>query len=107
MDSIPTVRPVYAMSMLTERLQILVSPRQKRRLEAEAQTRGESVGGLVREAIDARYGSETTREERLAAVERMRSAPAIRFFTPEELTRIHEEEIEEEYPEFFPPRETS
>jgi len=100
-----TARPVYAMSMLTERLQILVSPQQKRRLEAEAQTRGESVGELVRAAIDAHYG-ETSRAERLAAVERMRAAPKIRFFTPEELTRIHEEEIEEEYPEFFPPPET-
>jgi Ribbon-helix-helix protein, copG family len=108
MNAISTVpTPVYAMSMLTVRLQILVSPQQKRRLEAEAQTRGESVGELVREAIDARYGAEPTREERMAAVERMRAAPAIRFFTPEELMRIHEEEIEEEYPEFFPLRESS
>jgi hypothetical protein len=94
------------MSMLTKRLQILVSPHQKRRLEAEAKTRGESVGELVRAAIDERYG-DTSRAERLAAVERMRAAPvSTRFFTPEELTRIHEEEIEEEYPEFFPRRET-
>ncbi len=91
---------VYAMSMLNERLQILVSPAQKRRLEAEAQTRGESVGELVREAIDARYGSDATREERMAAVERMRAAPvASSSFTPQELTRIHEEEVEQEYPE--------
>ncbi|HEY5194437.1 MAG TPA: hypothetical protein VIJ39_11285 [Solirubrobacteraceae bacterium] len=94
------------MSMLTECLQVLISPQQKRRLEAEAQTRGESVGTLVRAAIDARYGSDTTREERVAAVERMRMAPmAARFFTPEELTRTHGEEIEIEYPEIFPPRE--
>jgi predicted DNA-binding protein len=100
--SIPR-RYVYAVSMLTERLQILVSPEQKRRLEAEAQTRGESVGELVREAIDARY-AEPTREERLAAVERMRSGPKIPYISPEEINRAHEEEIEEEYPEFFPPR---
>jgi hypothetical protein len=94
------------MSMLTERLQILVSPQQKRRLEAEAKTRGESVGELVREVIDERYGSDTTREERMAALERLRKAPvSTRLFTPEELTRIHEEEIEEEYPELFRRRE--
>ncbi|MGA9875667.1 MAG: ribbon-helix-helix protein, CopG family [Solirubrobacteraceae bacterium] len=93
--------------MLTERLQILVSPQQKRRLEAEAHTRGESVGELVRAAIDERYGSDTTREERIAAVERMRARPvAARSYTPEELTRIHEREIEDEYPEFFTPGET-
>jgi hypothetical protein len=97
---------VYAMSMLTQRLQILVTPRQKRCLEAEAKTRGESVGELVREAIDARYG-ETTREERMAAVERMRAGPKIPYISPEEINRAHEEEIEEEYPEFFPPREAS
>ena len=97
-------KPVYAMSMLTERLQILVSPQQKRRLEAEAQTRGESVGGLVRAAIDARYGGGPTRAERMAAVERMRSAPVGKWFmTPEEINRAHEEEIEEEYPDLFPP----
>jgi uncharacterized protein YbaR (Trm112 family) len=93
------------MSMLTERLQILVSPQQKRRLEAEAKTRGESVGELVREVIDERYGNGPTRAERMAAVERMVSGPKIPFMTPEEINRAHEEEIEEEYPEFFPVRE--
>jgi Ribbon-helix-helix protein, copG family len=93
------------MSMLTERLQILVSPQQKRRLEAEAKTRGESVGELVREAIDERYGNVPTRAERMAAVERMRSGPKIPYISPEEINRAHEEEIEEEYPEFFPSRE--
>lgn len=94
------------MSMLTERLQILVSPQQKRRLEAEAKTRGKSVGELVREAIDKRYGSDPTRAERMAAVERMLSGPSIPFMTPEEINRAHEQEIEEEYPEFFPVRES-
>jgi hypothetical protein len=96
--------------MLTERLQILISPEQKRRLETEAHTRGESVGGLVREAIDERYGGRRftfSRAERMAAVERMRKAPpATRFLSPEDLTKLHGEEIEEEYPELsklFPP----
>src|SRR5580704_18761902 len=104
----PLRRPhVYAMSMLTERLQILLSPQQKRRLETEAKTRGESVGEIVREVIDERYGNDATRERRMAAVERMRAAPTgTRFFAPEELTRIHEEEIAEEYPGSFPPSES-
>jgi hypothetical protein len=92
--------------MLTERLQVLISRQQKRRLESEAQSRGESVGTLVRAAIDTLYGSDTTQDERVAAVERMRMAPvASRSFTPEELTRIHERETEAEYPEIFPPGE--
>jgi hypothetical protein len=97
---------VYAMSMLTERLQILVSPQQKRRLEAEAKTRGESVGELVREAIDQLYGSAPTRAERMAAVERMLSGPKIPFMSPEQMNRAHGEEVEEEYPELFHQRES-
>lgn len=99
---------MYAMSMLTMRLQILVDPHQKRRLEAEARTRGESVGELVREAIDARYGSVPTRQERMAALERIRGAPLGRQpLTPEQINRAHEQEIEEEYPRLLPPQQMS
>ncbi len=87
------------MSMLTVRLQVLVSPAQKRRLEAEAHSRGESIGELVREAIDARYGRMPSRRERMAAVERLRRAPlAARSLTPEQIDRAQEQEIEDEYP---------
>ncbi len=43
------------MHMYTERLQILVTPEQRRKLESEAEHRGESVGSLVRKAVDAAY----------------------------------------------------
>jgi hypothetical protein len=88
------------MHMLKERLQILVSTEQKRRLEAEARTRGESVGGLVREAIDERYGKRKykfSQAERKAAMERIRSGPTIPFITPEELNRITEETSAERF----------
>lgn len=88
------------MHMLKERLQILVSTEQKRRLEAEARTRGESVGGLVREAIDQCYGKRKYRYSqavRHAAMERIRSGPTIPFVTPEELNRISEEASAERF----------
>ena len=43
------------MHMYTERLQILVTPEERRKLESEAEHRGESVGSLVRKAVDAAY----------------------------------------------------
>lgn len=91
-------QPVYVHSMLTERLQVLISPRQKRNLEAEAKARGVSIGELVRTALDDHYGSETTTAQRLAAVERLRLAPKLaRSYSPEELNEIHGREIEEEH----------
>jgi len=53
--------------MLKERLQILVSREQRRRLEEESRRTGSSVGALVREAIDARVGAAAV-DERLKAV---------------------------------------
>lgn len=78
------------MSMLDNRLQILVSSEQRRRLEAEAQRRGSSIATLVREAIDERYGATTT-EERLRAVEEI-AAMKGRFLTPEEIEQVIDEE---------------
>ena len=80
--------------MLSERLQILVSRDQRRRLEAEARRRGTSVGSVVREAVDARLGAISS-EERLAALEGLRSISG-RFLPPDELDRISEGEPEEE-----------
>jgi hypothetical protein len=78
------------MSMLKERLQVLISAEQRRRLEVEARRRGKSVGNLVREAIDAQYGS-VTREDRLGALEGIRSLSG-RYLPPEELNRVVESE---------------
>lgn len=80
------------MHMLKERLQILVSRGQRRRLEAEAQRRGLSVGGLVREAVDAHLGH-VGEAERLEALEGIRAAGG-RFLSPDELNRIVGEERE-------------
>lgn len=77
--------------MFSERLQILVTPEQRRLLESEARHRGGSVGGLVREAIDARFGA-ISREERILAVEEIASMEGGRPLSPHELDRlIHEE----------------
>lgn len=53
------------MHMLSERLQVLVDPERRRRLEDEASARGTSVGALVREAIDLAFPS--TAAQRAAA----------------------------------------
>lgn len=76
--------------MLSERLQILVTPEQRRRLETEARERGASVGGLIREVIDANFGG-ASHEERQRALERIDSMEGD-FLPPEELDRIADEE---------------
>lgn len=43
------------MSMLKERLQVLIATEQRERLEREAAARGTSVATLVREAIDRSF----------------------------------------------------
>jgi hypothetical protein len=84
---------VYALHMLKERLQILVTAEQRRMLEEEAAAREMSVGALVRAAIDERYGG-VSREDRIRAVEeigRMRAE----HVEPEELARMIDEEREQ------------
>lgn len=81
---------VYDMSMLTERLQILVSPDQRRRLEGEARRRGTSVGSLIREAVDARFGT-VSQDDRLRALEGIRATEG-RFLSPGELNEVVTEE---------------
>lgn len=84
------------MCMYDRRLQIPVSQEQKQRLEREAERSGRSISSLVREAVDARFPT-FTREERLAAVERIRRGPKVDLPEPEELGRLidegHTEEI--------------
>jgi len=86
--------------MYSERIQLLVSKEQRRRLEQEARRRGTSVAAVVRDAVDSQLGG-PTREERLAALEHIRNMHGAPFLTPEELNRLVEEEREANFPELF------
>ncbi len=84
------------MSMYTERLQILVSKEQRRRLEREAKRRKSSVASVIRDAVEAELGGRS-REEKLRAVEAIRRIPPVPYLPPEELgeliDRLHDEAI--------------
>ena len=86
--------------MYSERIQLLISPEQRRRLDQEAQRRGTSVAAVVRDAVDSKLGG-PTREERMAAVEQIRTMRGGVFLTPDELNRLVEEEREANFPELF------
>jgi len=79
--------------MLTERLQILVSRAQRRRLEGEARRRGTSVGALIREAVDARAHNVPLAERRRAVIA-IKAMSAGRFLAAETLEQIVDEERE-------------
>jgi hypothetical protein len=70
-----------------ERLQILVTPEQRRRLQAVASERGEPVTSLVREAIDSRFPPAVDPEARRAAARRILDRP---LGPPISLTEIEE-----------------
>jgi hypothetical protein len=80
----------------SERLQLLISPEQRRRLEAEARQRDASVASVIREAIDLRLRT-VDRSERLRALEEIRAMRSGPFLTPDELNRIVEEEREAQF----------
>lgn len=83
--------------MYSERMQILLSPEQRRRLEHEAQATGKSVSALIREAVNARYPTVTvTREERMAAVEYIASLK-VPFIPIEELNEIIDSRYDDDY----------
>jgi hypothetical protein len=83
--------------MLNERMQILVSADQRRRLEREAQRRRTSVASVIRDAVDAQLGGVTV-EDRRAALDDILAMRG-RFAPPEELNRIaageHDEQLEQ------------
>ena len=81
------------MCMLTERLQVLVSRAQRRRLELEARRRGVSVGALIREAVDAR-APRVPLEERRRAVAEIKALSGGKFLSTEALEQIVDEERE-------------
>jgi len=76
--------------MFSERLQILVSPEQRKRWEVEAKRRGTSVARLIRDAVDRDVGS-LDRGDRAHAVDAIRAMRG-RFLPPDELDRLVEEE---------------
>ncbi len=78
--------------MFSDRLQILVTSEQHRRLEDQASRLGVSIGKVVRDAIDETLGAATP-EARLRAAEEIVAMEAV-FVAPEELERILEEERE-------------
>lgn len=79
--------------MLKERLQILLTTEQRRRLESEARRRDVSVASLIREAVDARFGA-ITAADRTEALDGIRALRG-RFLSPDELNRLVEEERED------------
>jgi hypothetical protein len=111
MNVIPAARPVrapisvathvYSMRMFSERLQILISKEQRRRLESEAKRRDASVASVIREAIDVQFGGVAVDDklEALGRIAAMRGAPAL---PPEELRRAIAEAREEGVDRGFP-----
>lgn len=81
--------------MFSERLQILISSEQRRRLEAEAAEQGKSVAAVIREAVDARYGR-PPRAERIRAMREIETMNARLPDDPAELDcMIDEGRLEE------------
>lgn len=95
---------VHNMCMFSERFQILISPEQRRRLEAESRARGVSVASLVREAIDARFGH-VSREAKVRAAEEIAAMgdDGDAELSPEEINAIIDEEREANLPELDRP----
>ena len=81
---------VYALHMYSERLQILVTPEQRKQWELEAKRRGTSVAGLIRDSVDRDLGSPDG-GGRASAVDAIRAMRG-RFLPPDELDRLVEEE---------------
>jgi len=79
--------------MLTERLQVLMSRTQRRRVEAEARRRGMSVGALIREAVDARAQTVPVAQRR-SAVDAIRALAGGRYLAPSALERLVDAERE-------------
>jgi hypothetical protein len=77
-----------------ERLQILVTPEQRRRLTLLASQRGESVTALIREAIDSKFPVTVDPEARRAAARLLLDRPKVPYLPPEELDAILDERFD-------------
>jgi hypothetical protein len=82
--------------MFNERLQLLISPEQRRRLEAEARRRDASVASVIREAIDLHLGT-VDPAARLRALDELRAMQGGPFLSPEELNREVAAEREQQF----------
>jgi hypothetical protein len=100
--TIPRSPHVYLMHMYSERLQILISKDQRRRLEEEAKRRKSSVASVIRGAVEAELGG-VPRQDRLQAVKRIAAMQAGPYLSPEELRQAIDESraagIERGFPE--------
>jgi hypothetical protein len=76
--------------MYSERLQILISKEQRRRLEAEARRRKASVASVIRDAVDAELGA-GSREDRLQAVAAIKRIESVPYLSPDELRKAIDE----------------
>lgn len=72
--------------MFSERMQLLLTPRLRQRVRAEATRRGTSEAAIVREALEAKLGT-VSRDERLAAIEAI-GAMYGELLEPEELDAL-------------------
>jgi hypothetical protein len=71
-----------------ERVQILVTPEQRRRLQVVAGERAEAITVLVREAIEATFPPPVDAAARQAAARRLLDRPKVPYLPPEELDAI-------------------
>ena len=78
-----------------ERLQILVTPEQRRRLTLIAGQRGEPVTSLIREAIDSRFPPMVDAAARQAAARRLLDRPKVPYLPPEELDRLLDDRFDQ------------
>jgi len=74
------------MARLNHRVHVLLDDERLKRLRERAEATGESVGAVIRAAVD-RELEETEEDSRAAAFESFLSAPPLPVGTPEELDR--------------------
>ena len=87
---------VYAVCMYSERLQLLLTKEQRRRLDDEARRSGSSVAALVREAIDGHFQPATAEQRRDAA--RLLLERKVELIAPAELRELVDSRFDEEIP---------
>ncbi len=59
------------MAGLTKRVQVLFKPEQFKELKKKATARKESIGELIREAVEEKYLSKTLTKEKIAAAKKI------------------------------------